>query len=446
MMATFPSIKMIPGNSILAFGSYQTYLPVHRSWIVLLGVLHRYAFRPDYGLPLGAAPDAGMEARDSKNCLSGLSGMLFRGSMGDETHYLGYDASPVFYEMHTISQLQQCLRQETINIRVLVLLFLGYIQMPNGEYFIAHIPIPSRTYVEPRGPRSRSRTTFANRLGIMKITNGEVGREHAPLFRELDLSLPTVKYLKLVHPSEVLGRALPPNLDAKTMEEKGFFDVGLWKPSPHEKASNVWMARKDIHLIISWFFSIQLSPKGILYETSSNIVVQRAFKAEDLPKTLELAKRWSSNLDVSDEERRTVQVALDAVTESDTAGVPWSRHAMQTFYALNEAIQLIWKTCKWKYTSISILYAIDEVFRTNVKTSLEKIEEEQYQTIEFDITNKCIKVPDWEHLPQTHDFDFDFEHTFPGINLIDGELSVSFTRVVLPAYKAIFALPCGECH
>jgi hypothetical protein len=260
------------------------------------------------------------------------------------------------------------------------------------------------------------------------------------------LSLPTVKYLKLVHPSEVLGRALPPNLDAKTMEEKGFFDVGLLKPSPHEKASNVWMARKDIHLIISWFFSIQLSPKGILYETSSNIVVQRAFKAEDLPKTLELAKRWSSNLDVSDEERRTVQVALDAVTESDTAGVPWSRHAMQTFYALNEAIQLIWKTCKWKYTSISILYAIDEVFRTNVKTSLEKIEEEQYQTIEFDITNKCIKVPDWEHLPQTHDFDFDFEHTFPGINLIDGELSVSFTRVVLPAYKAIFALPCGECH
>jgi hypothetical protein len=204
MMATFPSIKMIPGNSILAFGSYQTYLPVHRSWIVLLGVLHRYAFRPDYGLPLGAAPDAGMEARDSKNCLSGLSGMLFRGSMGDETHYLGYDASPVFYEMHTISQLQQCLRQETINIRVLVLLFLGYIQMPNGEYFIAHIPIPSRTYVEPRGPRSRSRTTFANRLGIMKITNGEVGREHAPLFRELDLSLPTVKYLKLFIPLKFL--------------------------------------------------------------------------------------------------------------------------------------------------------------------------------------------------------------------------------------------------
>jgi hypothetical protein len=108
---------------------------------------------------------------------------------------------------------------------------------------------------------------------------------------------------------------------------------------------------------------------------------------------------------------------------------------MQTFYALNEAIQLIWKTCKWKYTSISILYAIDEVFRTNVKTSLEKIEEEQYQTIEFDITNKCIKVPDWEHLPQTHDFDFDFEHTFPGINLIDGELSVSFTRVVFASLQ-----------
>jgi hypothetical protein len=132
---------------------------------------------------------------------------------------------------------------------------------------------------------------------------------------------------------------------------------------------------------------MQLSPNGILYDTDQDIIVKRVFKTEDLPKTLEVAKNWSSKLDVRDEERQTVRVALYAVTDSDAAEVSWSRHAMQTFYALDEAIQRIWKTDNWKSMSISILYAIDEDFRTKVRTSLEKIKEEQYQAIEFDTTN-----------------------------------------------------------
>jgi hypothetical protein len=155
MMATFPSIKIIPGKkgSDLAFAGDQSYLRVHRSWILLLGVLHRYAFRPDYGIPLGAATDADMEARGFKSCLSGLSGMLFRG--GEDY----YEDSPVFFEMHTIPQLQQCLHRETVNIRTLILLFLGYIQMPNGEYLSASIPVQSHSHIAGPGP-----TTFAGRL------------------------------------------------------------------------------------------------------------------------------------------------------------------------------------------------------------------------------------------------------------------------------------------
>jgi len=137
-----------------------------------------------------------------------------------------------------------------------------------------------------------------------------------------------------------------------------------------------------------------------------------------------LTQRWLSKLDISDEERQTVRVALDAVTESDAAEASWSRHAMQTLYSLDEAIRRIWKTDNWKFTSISILYASDEVFRTTLRTSLEKIEEEQYQAIQFDTPNQRIKLPDWEYLPQTYDFDFDFVHTFPGINVMDSKLSV----------------------
>jgi hypothetical protein len=334
MMATFPSLKIIPGKkwSHLAFAGAQSHLRVHRSWILLLGVLHRYAFRPDYGLPLGASTDADMEARGFKNCLSGLSGMLFR--VGDEY----YEDSPVFYEMHTIPQLQQCLRQETVDIRTLILLFLGYIQMPNGEYLSARVPAQSHSHLPGAGP-----TTFAGRLQIIKIHNGDVPRIHTRLLRELDLLITTIKVLRLVLPYDIFGRVLPPHLDSKMMEERGFCDIGSWKPYGEEHVANVWMSRKDIHRIVSCYFSTPLSPNGIFYDTLMDDIVKRVFKTKELRKTLELAERWLSKLDVRDEERLTVRVALDAVTEADTAEVSWSRHAMQTFYALEEAIQRIWK-------------------------------------------------------------------------------------------------------
>jgi hypothetical protein len=137
---------------------------------------------------------------------------------------LFHDLHPVFYEMHTIPQLQQCLRQETINIRVLILLYLGYIQMPNGEYLITH------NIESSHGSRPLMRgasATFAHRLRILKIANGEVSIDHMRLIQELDLSITTTKILKLAGTDKILGRVLPPNLDAKMMEERGFFDVGL---------------------------------------------------------------------------------------------------------------------------------------------------------------------------------------------------------------------------
>jgi hypothetical protein len=169
----------------------------------------------------------------------------------------------------------------------------------------------------------------------MKIRNGDVPRTQTRLFQELNLSITTIKVLRLVLPNDIFGRILPPHLGSKMMEERGFCDIGSWKPYGEEHVANVWMLRKDIHSIVSCYLSTPLSPNGILYDTVMDEIVKRVFKTEDLRKTLEFAKRWLSKLDVRDEERQTVRVALDAVTEADTAEVSWSRHAMQTFYALD---------------------------------------------------------------------------------------------------------------
>lgn len=103
-------------------------------------MFHRYAIRSGYGLPLDAALD--IEPRDPSHCLSGLSGILSKTATG----YIGYyddddRSNPICFEMHSVKHIQQSLSgQEPIPFRTIFLLFLGYIQMPNGERLIVYIP------------------------------------------------------------------------------------------------------------------------------------------------------------------------------------------------------------------------------------------------------------------------------------------------------------------
>jgi hypothetical protein len=164
-----------------------------------------------------------------------------------------------------------------------------------------------------------------------------------------------------------------------------------------------------------------------LYDIDNNIILKKVFKAEDLAKTLDSAKKWVLKLDVNDDDRQKQRGALDAVTESDATELSWSRQAMQTFYALDQAIQAVCKKEYWRSKSVGVLYACNGRFRTKLSTSIEKIDEEEYQIIKFDVQNKHIKVTDWEHLLGNHNFDFDFSETFvntrQSTNLVDGEMS-----------------------
>ncbi|KAE9381101.1 hypothetical protein N431DRAFT_424730 [Stipitochalara longipes BDJ] len=117
MTATFPDIRIVDGANLLHFDDGQFYLPVHYTWVLIFGVLHRYTFREDYGLPLGAVPEASMTGQRWKYCLSGESGMLFSSSEDmDRRSVMGRsEVKKIFFEMHTIPNgLQDALPQETM--------------------------------------------------------------------------------------------------------------------------------------------------------------------------------------------------------------------------------------------------------------------------------------------------------------------------------------------
>ena len=65
----------VPSNGDLRVIDQETLLPVHRSWLLLLGLADRYGDRPDSGLFIGERKEPEMGAFGS-SAIYGLSGIL----------------------------------------------------------------------------------------------------------------------------------------------------------------------------------------------------------------------------------------------------------------------------------------------------------------------------------------------------------------------------------
>jgi hypothetical protein len=80
IQAHISELKPTSRADALEYDDNQCFLPVHRTWLVIIGLLHRYAFRKDYGLPHGVAPAADQASHDWKTTISGLSGIFISSS------------------------------------------------------------------------------------------------------------------------------------------------------------------------------------------------------------------------------------------------------------------------------------------------------------------------------------------------------------------------------
>jgi hypothetical protein len=126
LTATFPSTKATTYKNSLPLRTHAAYLPIQRTWIIVLGVLHRYAIREDFGLPRSVEPVISYGLHQNATWLSGISGLICSTKTRDNY---------IYFETHPLLLLRESLTTNAIPIRTLVLLFLGYIEMPNGECF-----------------------------------------------------------------------------------------------------------------------------------------------------------------------------------------------------------------------------------------------------------------------------------------------------------------------
>ncbi|KAK3367882.1 hypothetical protein B0H63DRAFT_87296 [Podospora didyma] len=356
IIATFPEVAPMGDDHYLVFEDGQSHLLIHPAWMVILSVLHRYSYRPDFGLPLGSAEDNDLDGRDPLLYLSGLSGIL---TVDDD-----FRTREVSFETHSPEHLNRSLaEQEMTSLRRLLLLFMGYIEATPGRLISA-----DKQLHRDRSGRPRRARTFRRKLRIVTVRNKDVARRDVRLGRDLELGLTRTDALVINNPSTVLEDdvlALP--LDPDRMRSLGYTQIGRWKRERYDEVMNLWISSLDVHRIVRVCLEVPLSPHGRLYDIREDFIVNRALKARGgLNKAFTLVKKWMPSRRASPGTVAVLEEAMSAVTDLDLADITWRRHATQSFNALDKNLEAACTTNNVGWKTTRLLYAIDDEFRTKI--------------------------------------------------------------------------------
>lgn len=391
--AIFPDVKY-GGSSLLAFNDERASLPVHKTWLLALGILHRYSVRKDYGLPLGAAIQD--ESRDGAFS-SGLSGYLNIARFQDQD---GMELSRetrmeslqmpkltrITFKMHGLSSLHKSLKQDPLTLGALAVLFAGYIDGGQGQFFTGTI-------------RHQYRTTYDNRdsLRIAKVTETKIAGGalnvlpgiHVQAKKKIGLVLTGIQDPR--PPSrrsdDTEPNVWPQEIIKEVLSSQGLFQVpGSWN------YVEVWMLRDDAYRFACAYLKQKPSPHGFLYSADSDFVVSKILWSEDIASILALAKPWLSKADLTGDMLKKVIEAVRSASEAIPTEEPWStervwsRRAMQAISSLDDAIDMMAsqlavtpedKSIMWP--AIRAIYASNQDFRNRLKAVLEKLAAQDQQ-------------------------------------------------------------------
>ncbi|KAG6365464.1 hypothetical protein INS49_007075 [Diaporthe citri] len=406
----FPGFEL-GGKSLLSFEHGEARLPVHKTWLIALGILHRYSLRLDHGLPLGATVDAAADGGLVQGArLSGLSGYLdYREVPSSVYRFEGnYEIS---FEMHRLPTLRDALMRDRLSFLSLALLFRGYVIRDQGVLLkgrIASWVSRSRSgQVQQVIVRVKQKELHENFLRVLPGINAQAQRE-------FNLEIGPV-------PKHIRKDAQPGELTASVWRRHGYCRLGYWQKQRED--FEIWILKKDAYYFVLGYLEQELSPYGFLFDTQQDLVVRRMMKTNTVATLLDLATRWWQKLPeevLTDALRTKIQTGLEELSHDDLLAVQWSRRVMQAIVSLDDAFSAIAqhesrkagsRGIMWK--SIRAMYACDEDFQQSMEQYLNglplEVGEDSQASISFHVGGGTINVP----VGDGAQFPFDFDHLFP---------------------------------
>lgn len=438
--AVFPGFEL-GGRSLLSFEHGEAYLPVHKTWLIALGILHRYSLRLDHGLPLGAAVEAAADGGMVQEVrLSGLSGYLDYREVGSSL-YRFEENHVISFEMHHLSTVRNALARDRLTFLSLALLFRGYVIRDEG--------ILLKGRIASWRSRSREPTGEAEQV-IARVKPNELSENFLRVLPGINAKAKRELSLEIGHiPEGVNKDSQPGEATVSTLLRHGYYRLGYWQK--RRENFEVWILKKDAYSFVLGYLEQEPSPYGFLFDVQQDIVVRRMLKTNTIGMLLDLATFWSLGLpeEISTDELRTkILKGLAELSQSDFFAVQWSRRVMQTIFSVDEALSAIAhhesmkadnKGIMWKSTRA--MYACNEDFQQSLGQFLNGLHPnigESLQTrISFDMGGGTIKVP----MGDGAEFPFDFNQLFP--ESMKSQTSSGDTASMTPVI-AIFACLQGQ--
>ena len=407
----------------------ESLLPVHRSWILLLGLVDRYDRREGYGLFEGEASEP--EWSDlGGDALYGLSGIL------ESNRPM---RSRINFRMHNITHMAKIpsvMPADDMSLRNLFFLFLGYIPAADGSLLCSELVSDemSSSRITRCVPRSTdTRTNFFYKLKILEPN--EIPLRHRRLAGEVGIRLPRIRRVSL-HKTHPVDKS---RTNPGSSEEHGELD-GVQYQRIDRDASNIkmWMDPSDSKTMVLSLLQLNMNSHSFLCDDHLLDFFERLLPERNNDYLQYLAYEGTDILQIKNEEKNLLKNAISEVPQYERSSIR-SRRRTSALTALEGLVKRLveaYQISTWAMQTIAILSLIGRDFITRLLCESSHVDPQAMFVI--DVPGKRVRVPALSVYAETQ-FEFDFAVVF---KVPIGEEGPTDTS--LPLWKVMLAALYGD--
>ncbi|RDW83788.1 uncharacterized protein DSM5745_04114 [Aspergillus mulundensis] len=405
----------------LKISGTETLLPVHRSWVLLMGLIDRYCWRIDYGLFVDE-PSNPAWAAFGNDSLNGLSGIIDRIHPGRDK---------ICFHMHDVTHMRSMpayIPSRDFPPRTLLFLYLGYLPAADGSLLCS--AVESGSSEGDLVPQINRTTSGPNKLvfySMAVLEPNEVAVRDRRLADEMGIPLPKVRRLGLQR--STAARHGP--WGGQVRKRDLIYDDGveyICLESREEVAILLNVA--DTQTLALAALRLDLNAQLFLCGGGLAGLFNRLLSPSELENLVQKASLKVDTMQMQDVDKQSLRTAIGEIEEHQYASSR-SRGRALALARLDDTLT----TLKRKHAisqrameTVAVLYLTKQDFRDFLDHDSHGKSRQAMFTI--DVAQKRVCMPE-----SNREFDFDFSAVFSLDPLDEGEKSLT-----LSLWQALLAL------
>ncbi|KAL5610505.1 hypothetical protein FOBRF1_006622 [Fusarium oxysporum] len=357
----------------------EALMPVHRAWLLLIGLVDRYSRREDSGLFVNEQTDPEWTTFGDK-AVYGLSGVL---------ELLPSPRNTVCFRLHSPDHMMKMsthFSDGDMDPRDLLFLYLGYLPAPGGSLYCSGVPSNS-TEAGPHFYSSRGALDSFYRLETVEET--DIPLYDSRLADEVGVKLSNIRRVSFY-------RSLGENqrLRITGRDEAGYLDGMQWHSLGYVTHKNtrhaIWLRPSDAHSLALAVLELDISSQSFLCGSRIKDLVTRLLPSDMKNYIDNVCGEGIDTLHLQNDDMELLKDSLREVTERPrgsrglASSLAWSRivirYLIRKYGMPADAMQ-----------AIGVLYLTKDSFRDRMDSAFDRRNMSAEVTI--DKSKKLVHVP-----------------------------------------------------